>query len=63
MRTHNTNETNSTRGYDETDCDHKMKRSSFTVPEVVATIGFVMVIPKPSCRNELMNFIVSRGFH
>ena len=52
MRAHNINTTNSTRGYGETECDRKRKRSSFTVPEVVAAIGFVIVIMKPSCRNE-----------
>ena len=57
MRAHNINKANSTRGYGETECDRKQKRSSFTVPEVVAAIGFV-VVPKPSCRNELINFIV-----
>ena len=40
MRTHNTNEINSTRGYGETKCDRKLKRSSFTVPEVVAQIFY-----------------------
>ena len=58
MHAHNINKTNSTRGYGETECDHKRKRSSFTVPEVVAAIGFVIVIMKPSCRNESTNFIV-----
>ena len=52
MRAHNINKTNSTRGYGETECDRKRKRSSFTVPEVVAAIGFVIVIIKPICRNE-----------
>ena len=52
MRAHNINKTNSTRGYSEKDCDRKRKQSSFTVPEVVAAIGFVIVIMKPSCRNE-----------
>ena len=54
MCTHNTNKTNSTRGYGETECDCKRKRSSFTVPEVVVAIGFVIVIKKLSCRNELI---------
>ena len=58
MRAHNINKTNSTRRYGKTECDRKRKRSSFTVPEVVAAIEFVIVIPKPSCRNELINFIV-----
>ena len=44
MRTHNTNETNSTRGYGETECDRKLKLSSFTVPEVVAAIRSVVTI-------------------
>ena len=44
MRAHNINKTNSTRGYGETDCDRERKRSSFTVSEVVAAIGFVIVI-------------------
>ena len=52
MRAHNTNKINSTCGYGEMECDRKLKQSSFTVPEVVAAIGFVIVIPKPSCRNE-----------
>ena len=43
MRAHNINKTNSTRGYGETECDRKRKRSSFTVPEVVAAVGFVIV--------------------
>ena len=50
---HNTNKTNSTRGYGETECDRKLKLSSFTVPEVVTVVGFVIVIPKPFCRNRI----------
>ena len=42
MRAHNTNKTNSTRGYGKMECDRKRKLSSFTVPEVVAAIGFVI---------------------
>ena len=47
---HITSMTNSTRGYGETERDRK--RSSYTVPEVVAAIGFVIIIMKLSCRNE-----------